>query len=948
MIRTLRDFIALSVLLAQVLLPALGSAAEEGRPAAAEGAAASGSPAGAPTALPKGLKAVTSVEGIDEYRLDNGLRVLLFPDPTKETVTVNITYLVGSRHEGYGETGMAHLLEHLLFKGTPKHPDIPKELTAHGCRPNGTTWLDRTNYFETFPATEENVAWALGLEADRMVNSFVAQKDLDSEMTVVRNEFEMDENDPEGVLNERMFSTAYLWHNYGKPTIGARSDIENVAIENLQAFYRKYYQPDNAVLVVSGDFASDRVLTMVANTFGKIPRPSRTLPPVYTIEPAQDGERSVTLRRVGDTPVVSLAYHVPAGPHADFAAVDVLAYILSDTPSGRLHKALVETGKATQVGGGAFSLHDPGMLFFGADLRPDGDVEAVKAELIAVVEGFGKAPPTEEEVSRAREYELKEWELTLRNTERVAIRLSEWTAMGDWRIMFLHRDRLEKVTPSDVSRIANAYLVRNNRTVGVYVPTAAPERVEIPVAPPIESLVGEYKGRGPIAAGEDFEATPGNIEGRVRRSTLSSGMKLVLLPKKTRGEMVNGGVTLHLGDETTLKGLAETGGLAGSLLMRGTTKHNRQQIQDEIDRLRSRISVGGGAAGAWAGIETDRAHLEGALRLVAEILRHPSFPGDEFKLVKDETLHDIESNKSDPSQVARIAFGKHMQPWPADDVRYIADPKERIAAIGKVDLSKIKRFHADFYGASAGELVLVGDFDAAAMEKLAEELFGSWKSPKSHTRLGAGYQVRPPLRLELETPDKEGAVFQAGQRIALREDHADYPALALGNFMTGGGFLNSRLATRLRQKEGLSYGARSSFRSSPFEEDAWFMVNAIYAPQNAAKVEQAVEEELARIMQEGFTADEVTQAKAGWLKARAVSRSLDRELTGTLGNRAYEDRTLAWDAELEKQVEALSPDAIHAAFKRHLDPAKITKIMAGDFARVRAGDEPARAVGTME
>ena len=192
----------------------------------------------AAVALPKGVERVTSVEGITEYRLaSNGLKVLLFPDPTKETITVNVTYLVGSAHENYGETGMAHLLEHLVFKGTPRHPNIPQELTAHGSRPNGTTWTDRTNYFETFAATDENLQWALDLEADRMVNSFIAKKDLDSEMTVVRNEFERGENDPFSVLLERTMSSAYLWHNYGKTTIGARSDIENVPIDRLQSFY---------------------------------------------------------------------------------------------------------------------------------------------------------------------------------------------------------------------------------------------------------------------------------------------------------------------------------------------------------------------------------------------------------------------------------------------------------------------------------------------------------------------------------------------------------------------------------------------------------------------------------------------------------------------------------------------------------------------------------------
>src|SRR5207247_4109138 len=192
------------------------------------------------------VEKITSVEGITEYRFEsNGLRILLFPDLSKPTITVNVTYMVGSRHENYGETGMAHLLEHLLFKGTPNHPNIPQEQTSHGARPNGSTWFDRTNYFETFQATDENLKWALDLEADRMVHSFIAKKDLDSEMTVVRNEFEMGENDPSQVLMQRTLATAYLWHNYGHVPIGARSDIERVPIERLQQFYHTYYQPDN-------------------------------------------------------------------------------------------------------------------------------------------------------------------------------------------------------------------------------------------------------------------------------------------------------------------------------------------------------------------------------------------------------------------------------------------------------------------------------------------------------------------------------------------------------------------------------------------------------------------------------------------------------------------------------------------------------------------------------
>ncbi|MEE4331216.1 MAG: pitrilysin family protein, partial [Wenzhouxiangella sp.] len=220
---------------------------------------------------------VTEVEGISEYRLDNGMKVLLMPDPSRPTTTVNVTYFVGSKHESYGETGMAHLLEHLVFMGTPNHDNIKREISERGGSANGTTWWERTNYFQTLPATDENLEWALTMEADRMVNSFIAAEDLESEMTVVRNEFEIGESSPFRVLLQRVMATAYEWHGYGRSTIGARADIENVPIERLQRFYRQYYQPDNAMVIISGQFETDRALALIEQTFGAIPAPERDL-----------------------------------------------------------------------------------------------------------------------------------------------------------------------------------------------------------------------------------------------------------------------------------------------------------------------------------------------------------------------------------------------------------------------------------------------------------------------------------------------------------------------------------------------------------------------------------------------------------------------------------------------------------------------------------------------
>lgn len=318
--------------------------------------------------LPDGITRVTSVEGITEYRMANGLKILLFPDQTKQTITVNITYLVGSRHENYGETGMAHLLEHLVFKGTPKHPNIPSELTSHGTRPNGSTWFDRTNYFESFAASDENLNWALDLESDRMINSYIAKKDLDSEFSVVRNEMESGENSPVRSLLDKTTSISYDWHNYGKSTIGARTDVENVPIDRLQAFYRKYYQPDNAVLLVAGKFDESKTLDLIKKYFGSIPKPERVLAPNYTVEPTQDGERQVTVRRVGDTQWLINSYHVPSASHVDGAALEIMGLVLADTPSGRLYKALVETKKSTSIFNFGFPTKEPGTMMFVAEL----------------------------------------------------------------------------------------------------------------------------------------------------------------------------------------------------------------------------------------------------------------------------------------------------------------------------------------------------------------------------------------------------------------------------------------------------------------------------------------------------------------------------------------------------------------------------------------------------
>jgi zinc protease len=854
---------------------------------------------------PAAPERVTTVEGITEYRLANGLRVLLFPDQTKQTITINVTYLVGSRHENYGETGMAHLLEHMVFKGSPGHTDIPNELSSHGARPNGTTSWDRTNYFETFNATPENLRWALDLESDRMVNSFIAKKDLDSEMTVVRNEFEGGENQPINVMFKRLLSVAYDWHNYGNTPIGARSDIEGVPIERLQAFYKTYYQPDNAIVLLAGKFDEEPTLAMVNQYFGKIPRPARVLPELHTVEPTQDGERQVILRRVGDVQWCGTAYHVPAGANEDIAALQVLNEVLGNAPAGRMHKAIVEPGKAAAVFQVSLQIRDPGMAGFFAQVRDGQPLEPVLNQLIAIAEKPTAKPVTDEEVVRARTQILTQIELQLNSSENVGLALSDWVGIGDWRLMFVHRDRLRAVTTADVQRVWAKYFKQSNRTTALFYPTKTPDRAEVATAPDIVALVKDYKGDAAKDLGETFDATPANIEARTLRSKLPGGLELALLPKKTRGGSVFAALSLRFGDEASLKNLGSTPGMTTAMLMRGSRKHTRQQLSDEFDRLKARINLNSWGSGQYASIETTRENFPAVLALLTEVLREPAFDPKELEQMRAEWLAGIEQQRSDPSTLAFTQFRKHLSPYPKGDVRYVESIEEGIASVKAVTREQIVRFHSEFFGAQPAQFAAVGDFDAAAIAKQLEELLGTWKNPKPFKRVDNQFFDAAATQSVIETPDKAQAFFIAGMNLALRDEDADYPALLLGNYMLGGGFLNSRLMARIRGKDGLSYGVGSQITGDNFAKAGLFFTYAIYAPENAAKLQQAFNEEIARVLAEDFSKEEIDLAKSGWLQSRSVARAQDNELVGNLAHYLFVGRTLAWDADLEKKVMAL-------------------------------------------
>lgn len=816
-------------------------------------------------------KPIRSIEGITEYQLENGLKVLLFPDVSRPSVTVNLTVFVGSRHEGYGEAGMAHLLEHMVFKGTPDHPEIPKVLKERGAQFNGTTWLDRTNYYETLPASDENLEFAIRLEADRMVNSFIKAEDLESEMTVVRNEFERGENSPTRVLMQRMMSASFDWHNYGKSTIGNRADIERVPIKNLQEFYKRFYQPDNAQLVIAGKFDADKALEFTQQYFGALPRPTRELNKTYTEEPAQDGDRMVNLRRVGEVPMAGVTYHIPAGAHPDFAAVDVVATLMSTEPSGRLYDGLVKRRQAAAVFGFTFSLHDPGIVLFGAQAAQGIDASSLLQNVIDVTEGGSKKKFTEEEVERAKQDLLKKRELSVADSRGIAVSLSDWSAQGDWRLFFLYRDRLENVTVEDVQRVAETYLIRNNRTAGLFEPTEGPQRATIPATPDLAEMIGDYKGREQIAQGEEFDASPMAIEKRIARSQLDSGIKVALLPKKTRGETVSLRLVLRYGSVDALKGKATVAELMPGMLMKGTENRSRQAIQDALDKYRARLSVSGNPGSITVSVQTLRNNLVPVLEIVHDVLRNPAFPAEELELMKEARLSSAEQRLTDPTAIASNTVQQKISVYETDDPRYVTSLAEDVELAKGVTIEQVEELYSTLLSGHHGELSIVGDFDPAEVAPALSKLTADWDSEAAYVRMPKIPVDNQQGDLQkVNTPDKAQATYFAAMTLPLRNDHPDYPALVLGNTILGGGALSSRLGNRVRQDEGLSYTIQSAFQASAIDERSVFYVFAIVNPDNADKLHEVIHEELAKLLKDGITAEELQAQKGGLLQKQEL------------------------------------------------------------------------------
>ncbi len=883
----------------------------------------------APTSAPQ---LVTQVEGIKEYQLNNGLRVLLLPDNSQNNVVVNIVYLVGSRHEGYGESGMAHLLEHMMFKTSKRYKDIKKTIADKGASANGTTWYDRTNYYEVLPANDDNLKWALDMESDRMVNSQILKDELKTEFSVVRNEFESGENDPSGVLQERIVSTGYLWHNYGKSTIGSKEDIERVPVDNLRAFYKKYYQPDNAVLMVAGKFDESKALQWIQQFYSSIPKPTRLLQPTYTVEPIQDGERYVELKRVGDIQYMGVMFHTPSYSDKDYASNQALLNILTNNPSGILYKALVEKKLATSVDQELLALKDPGFTYLQAEIPKEKSIDSAKTVFLSTLDKIGSTAITSEELERAKNAIIKRNENTTNNTISLCINLTEAVGAGDWRLFFITRDRVEKLKIADVQTFAKNYYKPSNRTWGLFIPDKNPDRVKVTDVGDIAALVKDYKGKEVKKQTETFETSITNIKKNTQYKKLTNGFKYALLKKPAKGEKIIGNFKLRIGNEKSLDNKDMILTMTASMLRNGTKLLSKKQLNDTLDKIKSQISISGAAQVVVISINTDKAHFNTCMSLLKEVLSNPSFDQNELEKLIAQSKASLDANRNDPQYRASVLASQKSEQYPKSSIYHTMDADEETAGLNQLKRVDLESFYNSHYGANNGTGALVGDFIAEDAEKAIASVFQAWTSKTNFTRIPRQYFDIKGSDETILTPDKANAMALGFINLPLTENDADYAGVTMANELLGGGaFLSSRIPKRLRENEGMSYGAGSFLQGSPIDKASQWGVYAIFNPIYKNRLDSALKQEITKAIEKGFTDDELKKSTDSWLQGRKISLGVDAQLANLLESYQYINRDLTWYNDFEKKITSLKLAEVNQALVKYIKPEKLILVYGGDF-----------------
>lgn len=871
-----------------------------------------------------------SLGGVDEYQLENGMRVLLIPDQSQPSVTVNIVFCVGSRHERRGERGMAHLLEHMLFKATPSFANIPQALRDRGARFNGTTWLDRTHYYETLRSSDDALDFALQLELERMTKVEFHEDVFKTEIGVVKNELLRGENQPSRVLFQRVMAAAYASHGYGHPTIGFLEDLDAMHHDDLRRFYVDHYQPRNATLVIAGDFDVEKALKKVESRFAGLENHETIGDANELAEPPQDGEREVSLHRVCNVGEWIAAYHVPSGGHRDFPCLQLWALAFAQRPTGELYKRLIETKLATDLSCLAFSLHDPGLFIASLDVAEVEKFEQAQLVALEVMENRERRQLDERTLERAKNEMLKRRELEVSDSSRLAVALTEFISLGDWRYYFLQREAYASITVEQMQLVADRYFRAANRTIGKLLPRDREQKIVIQARSESDLLESSLDQIRPPVSGKPFDSDPVRIQKSIQSITTEPHeLNVAMVEHETRSELTTLLLQFRMGDQEAYSNRHGQSGFLGSWMQRGSKRFDQEQVQDELRRMRGWLSCSGFRGGVQIEGQVPREFATDWLALVESLVREPLLDPKELELLKASDISDLDQRRAQPTAIAANRLNRELSPYPYNDARYVPTLEERKEFLTNTTANDVAELYRDFFSARFGEAIAIGPkMDSEFGERLKAFTDG-WEILRPYERIAQPYIGCEGDSIEIPIADKANVALSAGMNLQMQDSNDDFPRLMVANYIFGGATLVSRLSQEVRQKRGLSYSIYSQFDAHMIDERGRLSIQATTNPEHWRELKETVHAELQRIVNDGVTQAELEQARGSMLDSRYVSRANPRNLANIVATNLFSNRTLKFTANLEQRILDMSVQEIHEAIQRWWDPDKMVYVVCG-------------------
>lgn len=909
---------------------------------------------GSSTAALAQVSLVKKLNNIEEYQLSNGFRVVLAPQDKENKVFVNTIYFTGSLNDPKGKGGMAHLLEHLAFKGTQnvKGEEFQRRLDQYTLMTNASTDYYSTKYTNIVRPEKNALNEILYLESERMDKLILQEKFVPSELEIVKREREVRLDQPVAVLVDQIFKSVYGNQYLGRLPIGDLPELKSITMDELKQFYHTWYAPNNAMMVITGKFDKSDVLKTIDQYFSPIQKrkiPEQTKVPL--LDSNQIKPRTFTVKKGSDL----VKYHIYiSGKHDSIQPILSLAPTLyALQPSGKLYKNIVETGIASSIQASTWLDQDMNLLFLGAVYAPSHDVNKIGTELKVGIEQ--KSHFSDAEINRVKTMVKNAANDIESDAASLGSYLSSYVVSkhGDWGVYYKELEQLDQLDTKQVNETLAQFLTEEHRLIGDILPTPEDQKKKATQdkTQPIKNLEQNQEDeetvlKDPSVYREEIAQFViqsaqkiQSIEPKIQRGTLSNGMNYVLFPTSTRDDKSYATIKLDFGDEKSLFNQDVTLNLMTYLMLRGSKEHDLQQIIDQAIANDGTATVTAQSNQLVINVQAKKKDFVEFLQFIMEVIQNPSFSQSEFDLVKNQNLQALDRPYTEPDVVAGMTLSKLLEIFQPGDLRYHFDPNLMKKQFDEVTRDQVQNFYERFFITQRGQIVVTGDFESESIKKMLQDIFGTWKTSQPYQPVFSPYVAYPAQKQHVLAEPREFGNYQSILTFPVGAEHSDVPALQVIRSILAESQLSSRLAQALREKNALVYGFFGQLDFNRYIDSGALTISANYQSGRAAQVTQTIHDVLKKLIKDGVTEQEVEAAKADMMKKRVTSWDDESVIHGMLVQDIDKQKTLLKRMERDQAIARLTKADIDRAIQKYIRLDQFVEVMADQYGQPFISDK---------